>query len=125
MSNLIPLLARVLLASIFLKSGIDKIIDPAGTTAYMDSKGLPFTGVLLVITIVVELVAGLSVFFGYKARWGAMALVIFLIPTTLIFHTNFADRLQTIMFMKNLAILGGLLMVTRYGSGPISLEQNS
>lgn len=61
---------------------------------------------------------------GYKARSGAIALAVFLIPATLIFHTNFADRIQQIMFMKNLAILGGLLMIIQYGAGRISLDKH-
>lgn len=61
---------------------------------------------------------------GYKARWGAIALIIFLIPATIIFHTNFAEPMQTIAFMKNLAILGGLLMIVEYGAGRIALERN-
>ena len=69
-----------------------------------------------------ELGGGLSVLLGYKTRWGALALVIFLIPTTLIFHTKFSDPVQVIMFMKNLAILGGVLMIASFGPGPLSLD---
>lgn len=102
-------------------SGVDKVLHPIGTQQYMASYGMPLTGLFLLAAIAVEIGGGLSVLLGYKTRWGAIALAIFLIPATLIFHTNFTDQIQTIMFMKNLAILGGLLMIIQYGSGRIAL----
>lgn len=122
--NIIPLISRVLLSALFIMSGINKILNPVATQQYMASFGMPLTGLLLIAAIVIELAGGLSVLLGYKARWGAIALVIFLIPATLIFHTNFADQMQTIQFMKNLAILGGLLMIIQYGSGAIALKRD-
>ncbi|UCD57100.1 MAG: DoxX family protein [Candidatus Hydrogenedentota bacterium] len=122
MKNFVPLSARVLISQIFLASGWGKIMDPSGTQHYMAAHGMPLTALFLVGAIVLELGGGLSVLLGYKARWGAVALIVFLIPTTLIFHTAFAERLQQIMFMKNSAILGGLLMVACFGSGPLSLD---
>lgn len=119
--NHLSLIARILLSSLFLKSGIDKILHPIGTQQYMAAHGMPFTEVFLVAAIAVELVAGLSLLLGYKVRWGAAILALFLIPATLIFHTNFADQIQSLMFMKNLSILGGLLMVIQYGGGQITL----
>ena len=121
--NTIPLIARLCLAALFLWSGIGKILDPAGTQQYMASVGMPFTGLLLVGAIVLELAGSLSLILGYKPRIGAILLIIFLIPATLIFHTNFADRIQQIMFFKNLAILGGLLMIVQYGAGNIALRR--
>lgn len=118
-----PLVARILLSAIFIKSGIDKIIDPAGTQAYMEKYGIPFAGVLLIPTILVLLIGGLSVLLGYKARFGALLLVGFLIPASLIFHTDFSQKIQVIQFMKNLGLMGGLLMVAVYGSGPLSLDE--
>jgi putative oxidoreductase len=123
MEKYIPLIARAFLAAIFLKSGFDKITGFSGTQQFMASKGLPLTALLLVAAIILELAGGLSVLLGYKARWGAIALIIFMIPATLIFHTNFAESMQVIAFMKNLAIIGGLLMVYYIGSGPISLDE--
>src|SRR3989339_161443 len=110
MKNPVPLIARILISAIFLMSGWGKIINPAGTQQYMAAHGMPFAGLLLLGAIILEIGGGLSVLLGYKARWGAIALVVFLIPTTIIFHTKFSEQLQVIMFMKNLAILGGLLM---------------
>ena len=122
--NVISLIARILLSVLFLWSAFNKIINPAGTHQYMTANGLPLVGLLYLATIAVELGGGLSVLLGYKVRWGAIALAIFLIPATLIFHTNFADQIQQIMFMKNLAIFGGLLMIIQYGAGRISLDRH-
>ena len=121
--NYIPLAARIFLSVIFLRSGIGKILDFAGTQQQIAGKGIPLAlaGLLAVGAIVFELAGGLSVLLGYKARWGAIALIVFLVPTTLIFHTNFAEELQVIQFLKNLAIVGGLLMVVYFGSGPVSV----
>lgn len=118
----IPLVARAFLVAIFFRSGIGKILDFAGTQEQIAGQGLPLAGLLTVGAIVFELVGALSVLLGYKARWGALLLILFLIPTTLIFHTDFADSTQITQFLKNFAILGGLLLVTYYGSGPLSLS---
>ncbi len=122
--NYIPLVARIFLSVIFLRSGISKILDFGGTQQFMAANGIPLalTGLLLVGSIILELAGGLSVLLGYKARWGAIALIVFLIPTTLIFHTNFAEEMQVIQFLKNLALIGGLLMVVYFGSVPVSID---
>lgn len=122
--NYIPLVARIFLSVIFLRSGISKILDFGGTQQFMAASGIPLalTGLLLVGSILFELAGGLSVLLGYKQRWGAIALIIFLVPTTLIFHTNFAEEMQVIQFLKNLALIGGLLMVVYFGAGPVSLD---
>jgi putative oxidoreductase len=122
-TKIISFLGRLLLAQIFLVAGVEKILDPAGTQAYMASKGMPMTGLFLVAAIVFELGGGLSLLSGFRARWGALALVVFLIPTTLIFHTGFSDQVQQVMFMKNLAIMGGLLMITAFGPGRFSVDE--
>lgn len=116
------LLGRVFLSAIFIISAYTKIVDLPGTEAYMASKGMPATGFFLLGSILLELGGGLFVLFGYKTRWGALALILFLIPTTLIFHTDFSDRIQTIMFLKNLAILGGLIFVSEHGPGKLSAD---
>lgn len=122
MERFTPLIARILLSAIFIKAGIDKSLDPVRTQQYMESKGLPFAGVLLIITIIVLLVGGLSVLLGFKARIGALLLIGFLIPTTLIFHTNFSASDQVIAYFKNLGLMGGLLLVTSFGPGPLSFD---
>ena len=119
----ISLLARLLLSIIFIKSGIDKLIAPAATQQYMEAKGIPLAGILLIPTIIVLIGGGLSVLLGYYPRIGALLLVGFLIPATLIFHTDFSQPLQEIQFLKNLGLMGGLLMIYVYGSGELSLKE--
>lgn len=116
------LIARICLSAIFFKSGFDKVFDFAGTQQYMASVGIPLPGLLLPPTILIELLGGLSVLLGYKTRWGAIALIIFLIPTTLIFHTNFAQRMQVIQFFKNLGLIGGLLVLASTEPGRFSWD---
>jgi putative oxidoreductase len=122
--NYILLIARALLSALFIWSGINKILDPVGTQQYMAAYGMPWISVFLVAAIVTELGGGLSVLLGYRSRLGAAVLALFLIPATLIFHTNFADPIQQIMFMKNLAIFGGLLMIVQLGSGQVALYKD-
>jgi putative oxidoreductase len=103
-------------------SGLGKIANVSGIQQYMEQYGIPFTSILVIGAIAVELLGGLSLLTGYKTRLGAFFLFLFLIPTTLIFHTEFSDQTQVIMFMKNLAIMGGLLLLVAYGAGKISLD---
>lgn len=108
--------ARAFLGALFLISGAFKIAGFSGVAGYMASAGLPLVPVLLVITIAIEVGAGLSLITGWKAFYGATVLALFLIPTTVIFHAfwsadaaNFSNQLTN--FLKNLAILGGMLLV--------------
>ncbi len=117
----IPLLARVFLSALFIASGISKVLGLAGTVQYMQSMGLPFANLLVYPALAAEILGGLSVLTGFGAKWGALLLFLYLIPTTLIFHTDFSDPAQQINFMKNLAIMGGLLLVFSFGPGPRSL----
>jgi putative oxidoreductase len=125
MERYIPLVARLFLSVIFIRSGIMKLLGFAATQSFMAANGIPqgLTGGLLVITIIVEILGGLSVLLGYRARWGALALCGFLIPATVIFHFDFADQAQVIQVFKNMAIMGGLLMVYAHGSGLYSLDK--
>jgi len=119
------LLARVLLSAIFLWAGYGKVINPDATMNVIGAHGVPFAGFFLVASIVFEIVGGLSILLGYKTRWGAWALFLFLIPVTLIIHTRFGEAGQMVNFMKNLAIMGGLLAVTNCGAGNLSLDSLS
>lgn len=126
-SNTAALIGRILLALIFIISGWGKIGGFAMTSGYMASKGLPMAEVLLVIAIAIELVGGLMIVFGWKARWAALAIFLFLIPTTLIFHAFWAVgpdevRNQTNHFLKNVAIMGGMLYIMAFGPGRYSLD---
>ena len=122
-----PLLGRALLSAIFIIAGITKITGFEHTAAYMDSKGLPMTGLLLILTILIELGGGLMILIGWQARWAAISIFLFLIPVTLIFHpywlfTGQEATHQFHSFFKNLAIMGGLVYIATYGSGPLSLD---
>jgi len=123
-----PLVGRTLLALIFLTSGYGKIGGFAGTAGWMASKGLPMAEVLLAITIVIEIGAALMIIGGYKTRLGATALLLWMIPVTFIFHNFWAmpadqQQIQTIMFMKNIGLMGGMLYIMAFGSGPLSVDK--
>ena len=119
--NYLPFVARIGLSAIFIWSGINKIINPAAAQENMLAHGMPLTSVFLVGAIALEILGGLSVLLGIKTRWGAAMLIVFLIPATLIFHTDFSTELEQAMFLKNLAMLGGLLMLIQYGGGDLAL----
>jgi putative oxidoreductase len=116
------LVGRILLVLIFLQSGIEKIMNFQGTTQYMASYGMPYTNFFLVFAIFVELIGSITVILGFSTRLGATLLLVFLIPTTLIFHTNFSDQMQVIMFMKNVSMFGGCLLLLSLGGGRFSLD---
>lgn len=122
-----PLIGRVLMAMIFLKSGLGKITGFAGTAGFMASKGMPFAEVLLVGAIVFELAGAIMLIVGWRAHWGALLLIVFMIPATLMFHNFWAADAaqysnQMNHFMKNIAMLGGLFYVMAFGAGPLSLD---
>ena len=119
MDKFIILAGRILLAHIFLLAGINKISGYAGTQAYMDSMGVP--GMLLPLVILLEIGGALALIVGWQTRWVAYALAGFTVVAALIFHSNFGDQMQTIMFMKNLAITGGMLILAVNGPGALSL----
>lgn len=113
---------RLLLAAIFLLSGLGKLTAPAATIGYINSVGLPLAEVGLAVAILVELGGGLLLIAGYKTRWVAAALAAFTLVTAFVFHSNLADQNQMIHFMKNIAIVGGLLQVVAFGAGSFSLD---
>ena len=127
-ANAAALAGRILLAIIFIKAGWGKIGGFEGTAGYMASKGLPMVQVLLVLTILVELGGGILLAAGYKARWAALVIALFLVPVTWIFHQYWgipADQVmnQSNHFFKNVAIIGGMLMVFAFGPGAWSVDK--
>ena len=117
------LIGRVLLGLIFLMSAINKIADPQGTQLYMRTMGMTSMTTLFYIgAVAIELAGSLSLLLGYRAKAGGWLLFLFLIPTTLIFHTQLADQNQLIHFLKNLSIMGGLLYVAQFGAGRFSVD---
>jgi len=122
-----PLVGRILLAILFLVSGFDKITGFGNTVGYIASKGLPLPQLGAVIAIVVELGTGILIVIGWQARWAATVLFLFLIPTTFIFHNFWSVEaaqkpMQTLQFMKNLCIMGGVLYIMAFGAGPLSID---
>ena len=121
------LLGRICLAAIFFVSAAGKMSDIAGTTGFMASKGIPMAGLLIWGALACEIIGGLLVLVGFRARFGAFLLLLFLIPTTLIIHNFWGvagqeRTAQMLQFLKNVAIMGGLLLVCAYGAGPLGLD---
>ncbi|KPK11466.1 MAG: DoxX family protein [Acidithiobacillales bacterium SG8_45] len=124
-----PAVGRTLLVLILLISGFNKIGGFEGTAGYMASKGIPLASVALVITIIIEIAGAAMIIVGYKARLAAAVIFLWLIPVTFIFHAFWAvpqEQVQTqfIMFFKNIAMMGGMLLVIGLGSGPKSLKND-
>ena len=122
------LAGRILLAFMFVWAGFGKIMGYDGTAGFMASAGLPMVGVLLPLTILVELGGGIALVVGWKARWVALILGTFTLLASLAFH-NFwsmkpdAVMANTLFFYKNIAVIGGMLMVFAYGPGRLSVDR--
>ena len=128
MSNALSLLGRLFLAAIFIFSGFSKIAGFEGLVGQIASKGFPVAQVFAVATIAIELGAGLLLAIGWKARWAAFLIAVFTAIVTVFFHNFWAvpeaqKMMQQIQFMKNLAIIGGLLMVVAFGPGRFSIDR--
>lgn len=117
------LIARILLALLFLLAGIGKLTSAEATTGYIASVGLPMPEIVYYLTVAIEILGGLLLIVGFKARHVAAALGLFSIVAAAIFHNNFADQMQMTMFLKNLAIAGGMFMVAIDGPGRFSLDR--
>jgi putative oxidoreductase len=120
MEKILYPVGRVLMAQIFLLAGLQKIAGYAGTQGYMESMGVP--GALLPLVILTEVGGSIALIVGWRTRWVAAALALFTLLTAAIFHTNFSDGTQMIMFMKNLSIAGGLLFIAAHGAGACALD---
>ncbi|MDZ7905960.1 MAG: DoxX family protein [Cypionkella sp.] len=122
LNKYIPLISRILLGLIFVLAGAGKLADPAGTAGYISSVGLP-GGLLVWPTIALEVLGGLAVIVGYQTRYASLALAAFCVVSGALFHNNFADQTQMIMFMKNLAMTGGFLQLYLHGAGPLAVDK--
>jgi len=130
----IPLIGRILFSLIFISSGImGHMVGLTGTAAYAASAGLPMPTVLVLVSGIIALLGGLSILLGYKAKLGALLIVVFLIPVTFIMHNfwtitdpaqEMMKTMQMSLFMKNVALIGGALMIAYFGSGPVSIDAN-
>ena len=117
----LELAGRLLIAWIFIGSGYGKLAAYAGTQGYMEAMGVP--GGLLPLVIATELLGGALVVLGLFSRYAAFALAGFTLLAGFLFHGDAGDQMQQIMFMKNLAIAGGLLFLVSHGAGKISLDR--
>jgi putative oxidoreductase len=123
--NLAALAGRILIALIFLDSGIRKFIYYHGTLGYMTKAGLPFPEVLVIASGIIETLCALAIIVGWNTRAAAWVLVAWMIPVTLIFHNPAGGQDQMVHFMKNLAITGGLLALAAFGPGAWSARRSS
>lgn len=126
-SKPLALVARILLAAIFISAGFSKLMGFDGVVAYIASKGLPMPMILAGLTVSLEIIGGLAIVIGYKTRIAGLLLGLFTILAALIFHNFWAFPpeqvyLQNIMFMKNLSMAGGLFLLAIYGAGGFSID---
>lgn len=127
----IVLIGRILYSLIFIFSGImGHLISASGTAAFAASQGVPAAGFLVPFSGILSALGGISIALGYKARWGAWLIVLFLLPVTFMMHAFWKvqdpmmQQMQMAMFMKNIALTGAALMIAYFGSGPLSLDGN-
>jgi len=121
MSNLIDFIGRLLISALFLLSAYNKIFSIDGTMSWMEGYGIP--GFLLYPTIALEIILPLSIIIGYNAKLSAGLLAIFCVATAFIFHYDFNDQMQTIVFLKNIGLAGGFLFIVANGTREWSLEK--
>ena len=118
--RIIEIFGRIFLSAVFLIAGVNKIFNYEGTTAYMESFGVP--DFLYIPAIILEILFPLLIVIGYKTKISALIMAIFTIVVAIIFHTNFADQMQFTSFFKNIAIAGGFLIIFIKGAGEYSLD---
>jgi putative oxidoreductase len=125
--GIVLVVARILLAAMFIGAGISKFGSLEGTAGYIASGGLPMASLLAPAVAAFELLAGIALVIGWQARWAALALALFTLVANVLFHAFWAmpaaqQFVQQLMFMKNLAVAGGLLVVFVFGAGPLALD---
>ena len=123
----LTLAGRVLLALMFVHAGVSKLTNLDGTAGYIAAGGLPMADVLAVAVGLFEVVAGLALAVGFQARWAALALGVFTLLASVLFHKFWAvpleqQTLQQLMFLKNMAVAGGMFIVAALGAGPVSVD---
>ena len=123
MTNHAPLVGRIFLAVIFIVSGISKVTSFDQTVGFIASRGLPIVGLLTVLVILVEVLGSIALLIGFQARKAAVALLVFLALATLLYHMDWSKQMEMMNFLKNLAIMGGLLYVSSFGPGAMSVDK--
>jgi putative oxidoreductase len=116
------LAGRILIATIFILSGLSKIAAPEATIGYIASVGLPFPELGFALAVAAEIGGGLIFLVGLQTRLISLLLAVFTLTTAVFFHNNFADQNQMIHFLKNVSIAGGFLTVAAVGGGAFSLD---
>ena len=121
MTNILDLVARILISALFLLNGVFKISNYDGTVGWMEGFGIP--GILIIPAIILELVGPILIILGYKAKIAAGFLSLFCIATAVIFHNDFSDQMQLGSFLKNIALAGGFLFIFINGTKDFSLDR--
>ncbi|WP_434779619.1 DoxX family protein [Neisseria sp. Ec49-e6-T10] len=118
----VMILGRLFIVILFIYAGIGKIMDPEGTIAYITSSGLPFPTLAYLGSIIIEVILAFALLFGLMTRITATIIAIFTLITSVVFHIDFSDSIQVLMFLKNIAIFGGLLQIIAIGGGQLSID---
>ena len=121
MTNILDLVARILISALFLLNGVFKISNYDGTVDWMEGFGIP--GILLIPAIILEIVGPILIILGYKAKIAAGFLSLFCIATAVIFHNDFSDQMQLGSFLKNIALAGGFIFIFINGTKDFSLDK--
>ena len=121
MTNILDLVARILISALFLLNGVFKISNYDGTVGWMEGFGIP--GILIIPAIILEIVGPILIILGYKAKIAAGLLSLFCIATAFIFHNDFSDQMQLGSFLKNIALAGGFLFIFINGTKDLSLDR--
>ena len=121
MTNILDLVARILISALFLLNGVFKISNYDGTVGWMESFGIP--GIFLIPAIILEIVGPMLIILGYKAKIAAGLLSLFCIATAVIFHNDFSDQMQLGSFLKNIALAGGFIFISINGTKDFSLDR--
>lgn len=121
----LPLLGRILIGAPFVMSGLGKLAAYGATVGYIAAMGLPVPPLAFVVAVLTELGGGLLLLSGYRARAVSLGMAVFCVVTAIFFHHNFADQNQMIHFLKNVMMAGGLLQITYFGAGALSLDARS
>ena len=118
--HIIEIFGRIFLSAVFLTAGVNKIFNYEGTTAYMESFGVP--GLLYIPAIILEILFPLLIVIGYQTKISALIMAIFSISLAIIFHTDFSNQMQVMSFLKNFAIAGGFIIIFVNGPSRWSID---
>tara|TARA_B100000686_G_C16016371_1_gene583747 strand:- start:156 stop:539 length:384 start_codon:yes stop_codon:yes gene_type:complete len=117
---IVEFFGRVFLSALFLIEGSGKISMQEDVVMYMEGYGVP--GVLFAPATILEILFPLFLIVGYKTKWAASVMALFTFAVAIIFHTDFSEGMQMMLFLKDIAIAGGFMIIIAYGPGKISLD---